>query len=113
MVVRRALGCSGRGARSCSGGRGVRGAQVRCEDAVIGARGVETAATAHGARIRQWSMLGEDAVFLIFFCLVKIATPPGEEPLVMVHPNIVDTNPTAGQTGSDATFKLVVNGSVE
>ena len=31
----------------------------------------------------------------------------------MVHPNIVDTNPTAGQTGSDATFKLVVNCSVE
>ncbi|KAG2582687.1 hypothetical protein PVAP13_6KG190800 [Panicum virgatum] len=43
-----------------------------------------------------------------FFCVVKAATQPGEEPAVMAHSITVDPNPTPSRTGGDVVFQLGV-----
>ena len=47
-------------------------------------------------------------LLLVFFCVVKAATQPGEEPAVMAHPITVDPNSTPSRTGGDVVFQLGV-----
>ena len=60
-------------------------------------------ATRAAARGHAASLL---LIFLFYY--VKIATPPDEELVVMTRFLTLDPNPTAGRTGSDATFQPAV-----
>jgi hypothetical protein len=48
--------------------------------------------------------------FLFLFFIVKLATPPGEEPVVIALAITVDPNPMPGRTGDDAAFQPAVKG---
>jgi len=99
------------GAQAVGHSGGTRGLLWRCSNAAGGARGT-AAAAARGATQMQQEGHGElqrrhmltrrqrCRCFLKFF-IAKIATPLGEEPLVMARSIAIDPNPTAGQTGGE------------
>jgi hypothetical protein len=75
---------------------------VRHDDG--GAWGLDAAAVEHAGRWRRCVC----PLCRCSFIIVKVATPPGEEPAVMVYHITVDPNPTADRTDGDVTFQPAV-----
>ena len=94
------------GAQAVGHSGGTRGLLWRCSNAADGARGATQMQQEGHEELQRRHMLTRRQrcrCFLKFF-IAKIATPLGEEPLVMARSIAIDPNSTAGQTGGEGVL---------